>query len=127
MVQMEYGAYFADLVAKNFEAIVVGNTPSPDPVDYVYNHFHTNGMVRISTHSPIQTLTPKDEARSTVDPEALKALLGEIQQMVCWDAGAPYQYAYNALNLEGLRNRVQGYVPDFSAMRRSLVRSWIQE
>jgi peptide/nickel transport system substrate-binding protein len=126
VMQMEYGAYFADLVDRNFEAIVVGQTFIADPVDYVYNHFHSTGSANVYSFSDPEVDAKLDEARATVDDAALKALLDEIQQMM-WDKGAPYQYAYNAFSIEGLRTRVKGYEPDFTAMRRAIVRSWIEE
>jgi peptide/nickel transport system substrate-binding protein len=126
VLQMEYGAYFADLVDRNFEAIVVGQTFIADPVDYVYNHFHSTGSANVYAFADPEVDAKLDEARATVDATALKALLDEIQQMM-WDKGAPYQYAYNAFSIEGLRTRVKGYEPDFTAMRRAIVHSWIEE
>lgn len=126
VLQMEYGAYFADLVDRNFQAIVVGQTFIADPVDYLFNHFHSTGSGNVYGFEDAEVDAKLDEARATVDSVALKAQLDEIQQMM-WDRGAPYQYAYNALNIEGLRTRVQGYEPEFTAMRKAIVRSWIQE
>ena len=126
VLQMEYGAYFADNTAREFEAIVVGNTFNPDPTDYLYPWFHTDGSQNAFTYSNADVDAKLDEARATTDEAALKQLHIEIQQLL-WENGAPYLYAYNALNLEGIRDRLQGYVPSYTAKRWALVKSWVQE
>jgi peptide/nickel transport system substrate-binding protein len=126
VVQMEYGAYFADVVDRNFEAIVVGNTFNPDPTDYLYPWFHSEGSQNSFNYSNPELDAKLEEARGTTDDTALKQLHIEIQQML-WEDGAPYVYAYNAFNLEGLRDRLKGYVPSYTAKRWALVKSWVEE
>ncbi|MGH2560207.1 MAG: ABC transporter substrate-binding protein [Thermomicrobiales bacterium] len=125
VVQMEYGAYFADNTARNFETIVVGNTFNPDPNDYLWGWYHTEGSQNAFGYSNPDLDTQLDAARVTTDPEQLKQQLAQIQQEL-WDDGAPYLHAYNALNLEGLQDRVHGYEPTFAATRSSLKQSWVE-
>jgi peptide/nickel transport system substrate-binding protein len=124
--QMEYGTYFQDFLDSNFEAIVVGQTYSPDPLDYLYPLFHTDGGGNRGKFSNPEIDAMLEEAMGITDREALKALLHEIQERI-WVEGASQAFVYNALNFEGLRNRIQGYYPLYTARRTAFKQVWIDE
>jgi peptide/nickel transport system substrate-binding protein len=126
LIQMEYGAYFADYNAREFEVLAIGQTFLPDPIDYLYGSYRTDSASNAYGYSNPDLDAILDAARLQTDPDQLQQQLLDAQK-VLWEDGAPYLIGYNALNIEGLRARLQGYAPTFTAMRTGLKDSWVQE
>jgi peptide/nickel transport system substrate-binding protein len=126
VMQMEYGTYIADWNAKNFDALVIGQTFNPDPLNYLWPLFHSKGGANKPGFTNARVDELLDKAAAITDREELKQALVDAQ-MAIWEEGTPQSYVYNAFNYEGLRNRVQGYVPLYSARRTAMVQSWIAE
>lgn len=117
--QLEYGTYIQDWGASNFEALVIGQTYQPDPLNYLWPIFHTEGGANRPMYSNATVDDLLDQAAQATDREEFKRLLHDAERYM-WDDGTPQSYIYNALNYEGLRNRIQGYVPQYSARRTAM-------
>ncbi|MCO5223074.1 MAG: ABC transporter substrate-binding protein [Thermomicrobiales bacterium] len=124
--QMEYGTYIQDWNASNFEALVIGQTYTPDPLNYLWPIFHTDGSSNRPLYSNATVDDLLDQASASTDRAEVKSLLHQAEDFM-WDDGTPQSYVYNALNYEGLRTRIQDYVPLFSARRTAFKQAWIAE
>ena len=124
--QLEYGTYIQDWGASNFEALVIGQTYQPDPLNYLWPIFHTDGGANRPAYSNATVDDLLDRAAQSTDREEFKSLLHEAEWFM-WEDGTPQSYVYNALNYEGLRNRIHNYVPLYSARRTAMKQAWIAE
>jgi peptide/nickel transport system substrate-binding protein len=124
--QMEYGTYIQDWNASNFEALVIGQTYTPDPLNYLWPIFHTNGSGNRPLYSNANVDELLDRAAASTDRDEVKSLLQQAEDFI-WNDGTPQSYVYNALNYEGLRTRIQDYVSLYSARRTAFKQVWIAE
>lgn len=124
--QMEYGTYIQDWGTSNFEALVIGQTYQPDPLNYLWPLFHSKGGANKPLYSNATVDDLLDRAAQSTDREEFKQLLHEAERFM-WEDGTPQSYVYNALNYEGLRSRVHGYAPLYSARRTAMKQAWIAE
>ncbi len=124
--QMEYGTFIQDWGASNFEAMAIGMTYHPDPLNYLWPLFHTEGADNRSRYSNPTVDELLDRAANTTDRDEYRESMHEAERFM-WDDGVPQSYVYNALNYEGLRTRIQDYVPQFSSRRTAMNQVWISE
>ncbi|MCL6450820.1 MAG: peptide-binding protein [Acetobacteraceae bacterium] len=93
------------LLAKNFEAVIVGWRLSPDPDSFTIWH-SKGGPFNFVSYSNAQVDSLLEQGRRETDMEKRKPIYAEIQRILALEQ--PYVFLYFPNTIRGINKRVQG-------------------
>ncbi len=103
----ELGQFIQDWRNGNFDLFASTNAGSPDPDDYFYRTFRSNGATNVFKYANPGLDTLLDKARATLDPAERKITYGQVQRILACE-GPIAHLAYSQL-FTAVRGNVQGF------------------
>lgn len=103
----EIGEFVQDWKNSNFDMFVSANGGSPDPDEYFYRTFRTDGSTNVFKYSDSEIDEWLDEGRKLTDPSARKAVYDQVQRKLACE-GPVAHLAYGDLST-AVSNKVSGF------------------
>jgi len=107
LINQEIGQFVQDWSNSNFDLFVSANGGSPDPDEYFYRTFRTDGSTNVFQYSNPDLDALLDEGRSSSDQETRRGIYENVQRALACDGPAAH-IAYGNL-FTATSERVQGF------------------
>ncbi|HEV2557933.1 MAG TPA: ABC transporter substrate-binding protein [Microvirga sp.] len=104
---LELGQFIQDWRNSNFDLFASTNAGSPDPDEYFFRTFRTDGSTNVFKYSNPEVDRLLDTARATLDPATRKSAYDQVQKTLACTGPAAH-LAYATL-FTATRNGVQGF------------------
>ena len=124
--QLEWGTFVKQVNPPTFDydVNITARTFYPDPDHYLFPYFHSK-----SVNNPSGSYqNPKvdellERGRTVGDPAQRHQTYFEVQKLL--EDELPHFWFYSGVNIEAVRNHVQGYLPSFTGRRIFLKQTWV--